>query len=236
MRTRDMRRKLTAITCVIGAGVLGLVSAPPAGADPVGTNAVAEFGIKYEDEGLHGQCAGAPVEQWKPEGEWTTAIAVDTDNRPLGCMMWFALNNVDGSLNGLDLHYEWAPSPGNPNWGQCHTQFPVDVQIPYFPFPFSFRSFSASPIHIDTTSAAGYCDLKFMIFGRGDIALDIRWDYNGDRGQCVRHTGSVLPDGSPNPDDPGQIWTVKLDEPKSIGFDTDERGGACWLKFRLRHL
>ena len=226
---RGLRRKLTVMAVGTIVGTLTVVSAPQAGADPIGPRATAQFGIKFEDRNENGQCRLINTdiyknEEWVSEGTWTTRIAVDTDSRDSGCDMWFGLNNVDGSLTGVNLIYSFNP-PG-PQCGGGATNKP----IPYVPVAASFPYFTMLPIFINTDNKPGGCELNLTISGRSDIALDVRWEYNDNRDQCG---------GDGIPQEVGtdaQRFTVRNGVGGTIIFDTDNRDGACFLSFRLRHI
>lgn len=234
MRIRVLGRKLSAIACgVLSAGAFIVVSAPPAGASPDTVLATAEFGIRFKDDSNNGQCrvddgsSGESV-QWVPEGQWTLPLVLDTDSRSGGCGIWFGFNNQDGSLTGFNLQYTYTESPGGAN-GQCPGVGPAPQIVPVVPFPVFFRYWMDPRITVDTDNRPGYCDLTLSATGRADVVLDVLWEFNGDGGQCH----GALPLGT----NPPQVRTVQTGAvPVAMGFDTDNRGGACFLSFRLRHL
>ncbi|MBP2330151.1 hypothetical protein JOF56_010536 [Kibdelosporangium banguiense] len=206
----------------ISVAAMAVVGVPQASAAPVGPLAAAQFGIWHKDQGDNGQCGfeyGDPKpHEWKDVGEWTTAMVVDTDSRPGGCELKFGLNNADGSLNGLVLSYWFIPG----NTGQCGGTA-SNVPIPYFPFAFQY--FFMDPIIVNSDNRVGGCELTLAISGRNDIALDVLWEFNGDGGQCP----GADPRGS------NQHRTIDSTQGLSVFFETDDRGGACFLSFRLRH-
>lgn len=224
---RGLRRKLTTMAFGAIVGALTVVSAPQAGAEPVGPMATAQFGIWFDDHNDNGQCRvvdddPAKERQWVPEGTWTTPIAIDTDSRPGGCDMKFGLNNVDGSLTGLSLNYWFGPD----GTGQCEGTA-NGAPVPFFPFPVSYPVFAMDEIVINTDNRQGGCELNFVISGRDDIALDVKWEYNGDSGQCP---GAQLQPAT-NP-----TFRVEAGQGLALFLDTDDRGGACFLSFRLMHI
>jgi hypothetical protein len=231
MRTRVLGRKLSAIMCGVLSAALVVVSAPPAGAEPDGALATAEFGIRFKDDSNNGQCrvddgsSGESV-QWVPEGQWTLPLVLDTDNRSGGCGIWFGFNNQDGSLTGFNLNYTYTESPGGAN-GQCPGVGPATQVVPILPIPFFFRYWMDPRITVDTDHRPGWCDLTLTATGRADVKLDVLWEFNGDGGQC--HGAQLL--------GRNEYRTVEVGGlPVNMGFDTDNRGGACFLSFRLRHV
>jgi hypothetical protein len=231
MRMRVLGRKLSAIACgVLSAGVLVVASASPAGAEPDGMLATAELGVRFKDDSNNGQCrvddgsTGESV-QWVPEGQWTLPLVLDTDNRSGGCGIWLGFNNQDGSLTGFNLNYLFAESPGGAN-GQCPGVAGTQI-VPIMPVPFFFRYWMDPRITVDSDGRPGWCDLTLTATGRADVVLDVLWEFNGDGGQCH----GALPLGT------NQYRTVQTGAlPVTMGFDSDNRGGACFLSFRLRHL
>ncbi|MBP2327212.1 hypothetical protein JOF56_007597 [Kibdelosporangium banguiense] len=232
MRMRVLGRKFTAIACgVMSVGALALVSASPASAKPAGALATAEFGVRLVDDNRNGQCVvndGSVGDslQWVPEGQYSEPLVIDTDSRSGGCRMTFGFNNADGSLTGLTLSYIYQVS-GNGDAGQCPGSSSKPVDIPIFPIAFPFRYMMDRPIYIDTDGRRGWCDLTFQMSGRTDVALDVVYEFNGDSGQCK----GALPLGT---NQPRTVQTGGV--PVTIGLDTDNRGGACFLSFRLRHI
>jgi hypothetical protein len=222
---RGLRKKLTVMAVGTVVGALAVVSAPQASASPAGVLATAEFGVAFRDHNNNGQCrsvddGSGQKQQWAPEGTWTTPIAIDTDNRPGGCDMQFGLNNVDGSLTGLSLNYWFNPA----GTGQCGGTA-NNAPVPYFPFPLQF--FLMTPIVINTDNRQGGCELDFVLSGRNDIALDVKWEYNGDPGQCPG--AQLQPANNPT-------FRVQNGQGLALFLDTDDRGGACFLSFRLNHI
>lgn len=225
---RGLRRRLTVMAVGTIIGALAVVSAPQTGADPIGPMATAQFGIKFKDRKGNGQCTLWPTgdsenEDWVPEGFWSKRIAIDTDNRPSGCDMWFGLNNVDGSLTGLNLNY-WFNPPG-PQCGGAANNAPIS----YLSSAGSVQYFFMDPIFINTDNKPGGCELNLVISGRSDIELDVRWEYNGISEQCGGD-GRQLFGGN------DETFTVDSQHGGTIIFDTDNRNGACFLSFRLRHV
>lgn len=231
MRTRVLGRKLSAILCgVLSVGAFIVVSASPAGAAPDGVRATTEFGVRFKDDTNNGQCrvddgsSGDSV-QWVGEGQWTLPLVLDTDNRSGGCGIWFGFNNRDFSLTGFNLTYEYTESAGGAN-GQCPGVAGPQI-VPIMPLPLSLRFWMDPRITVDTDGRPGWCDLTLTATGRTDVVLDVLWEYNGDGGQCH----GALPLGW------NQYRTVQTGAlPVTLGFDTDNRGGACFLSFRLRHV
>jgi hypothetical protein len=224
MRMRDLRRKLTVMAFATSIGASALVGLPQASADPVGPMATAEFGVWHKDQNNNGQCEfteGDPdkPDSWATEGSWTTPLAVDTDSRPGGCELKFGLNNADGSLTGLNLNYWFIPG----NTGQCGGTA-NNKAIPHFPFPFQW--FFMDPIIVNSDNRVGGCELTLAISGRNDVEIDVLWEYNGDGGQCP----GADPRGSNQP------RRITSSQGLSVFFETDDRSGACFISFRLRHV
>jgi hypothetical protein len=230
MTMRVLGRKLVAVACgVLSVGGLVVLAASPASADTAGVTATAEFGVRFKDDSNNGQCrvddgsSGESV-QWVSEGNWTLPLALDTDNRSGGCGIWFGFNNQDGSLTGFNLNYLFAESPGGAD-GQCPGVSGTQT-VPILPIPAPFRWWMDPRITVDTDHRPGWCDLTLTATGRADVVLDVLWEFNGDGGQCH----GALPLGT------NQYRTVQTGAlPVTMGFDTDNRGGACFLSFRLRH-
>lgn len=230
MKVRNLPRRLVGIMCgVLTAAPLMVVTAGPAAA------AGSEFGVKLRDDSNNGQCVtqghpGQEISQWVGEGTWTDPLVIDTDNRSGGCQLWFGTNNRDGSLTGLRLRYTFQyGAPGAT--GECPSASSQSVDVPIAPFPFDFRLFQTNPIVIDTdTTRNSYCDLTLDMVGstRSDIALDVKYRWNGEGGQC-HHAFPI-----DAPDD--RFDTVTTSAPLTIGLDTTNGGGACFLSFRLRRV
>jgi hypothetical protein len=240
---RRLPRKLVGIMCgVLTAAPLIVVTAGPAAA------AGPEFLITLKDQANNGQCVS---EDHRNQQEWTQSVSpdrwseplvIDTDNRPGGCELSFGTNNADGSLTGLVLNYtfEYAhPEWGEPaqRTGECptasHSSDPPAVKripIPVFPFAFPAPVF-APKIAIDTdTQRNNFCFLTFDMVGstRSDIEFVVKWEYNGDGGQCGG--GFLL--GT----DPLQNRVKVGAEPVTIGLNTSNAGGACFLSFLWHHI
>ena len=77
----------------------------------------------------------------------------------------------------------------------------------------------------DTDNRSGYCNLTFTVSGRSDIGLDVQFypTPGGDAGQCR----GFLPQGD--------FYTAFAGSPVTIGLDTDDRSGGCYLSLRLEH-
>jgi hypothetical protein len=218
---------------VLSVGALAVVSASPAGAKPkpAGVLATAEFGVRLVDDNRNGQCrvddgsTGDSI-QWLPEGQYSQPLVIDSDSRPGGCRLAFGFNNADGSLTGLRFTYTYGVSEGG-NPGQCPFATGKPTDVPIFPIAFPFRYMMDPPLYIDTDGRPGWCDLKLEISGRTDVEVDVIYEFNGDSGQCK---GALL-QGTNQP------RVVKASGPPvTIGLDTDNRGGACFLSYRLRHV
>jgi hypothetical protein len=232
MKVRNLRRRLVGIMCgALTAAPLIVATAGPAAA------AGSEFGVKLRDDSNNGQCVTdnhrgvQEFAQWVGEGMWTEPLVIDTDNRFGGCQLWFGTNNKDGSLTGLKLNYTFHyGAPGNT--GECGPKAsPQRVEIPVVPAPFDFRLFQTDAIVIDTdTTRNSYCDLTLDMVGstRSDIALDVKYRFNDQGGQC-HHAFPINA-----PDD--RFDTVTTSLPLTIGLDTTNAGGACFLSFRLHRV
>jgi hypothetical protein len=227
MSVRNVANKLVTIMCgALIAAPLIIVSAGPAAAD-----GMSELGIRLRDDGGNGQCVTRDhriqdYTQWVSEGTWTEPLVIDTDDRSGGCELWFGTNNKDGSLTGLHLNYTFFQAPG-PSTGECPSASDKPMAIPIFPFAFDFQFMQGSPIVIDTdTPRNSYCKLRFDMEGstRSDVALDVKYEFNGDGGQC--QGGHLLDDGT----DP---YVVDVGHSLEIGLNTSNAGGACFLSFRM---
>jgi hypothetical protein len=214
-----MTRRLLALVSAFGFVVALLVtglSAGPANASPAAPNVAApEMGIRFFPDGDAGQCGG-PQQQFAASPDWSTPIRFDTDSRPGGCQFAFGIYDPDSVLTGLSASYSWLPSPGG-NAAQCGS-FQGTFGMPITPF----QSFGKQ-LRDDTDNRAGWCNLTFTLSGRTDIGLDVQFYADGDPGQCH----GALPQGD--------FYTVTAGSPITLGLDTDNRVGGCWLVLRLRH-
>ncbi|OLF14771.1 hypothetical protein BU204_25530 [Actinophytocola xanthii] len=214
------------VVCGASAGVMLVAAAAPAGGEP---RATAALGIRLVDEEVNGQCrvgdaAPGDVTHWTAENQWTRTLAIDTDDRPEGCLLYFGLNNLDGSLTGMKLTYTFQYTTGAGGY-QCPTASPDPQTVPYLPLAWDYPSW-ASPIRINTHDDGGWCTLNLAISGRDDVGLDVLFEFVGDGGQCegARQQGT------------NKFETVTSRNSVTIGLNSDDRAGACLLSFRLRHI
>jgi hypothetical protein len=228
MRMRVLRRKLTVMAvCAMSVGAILVTAAAPASAATTG-----EFGVRFKDNNQNGQCRvetdqAGDVTTWAPVDSWTRYLAIDTDSRAGGCQLWFGLNNPDGSLNGLQLSYTYTVNPGGSS-RRCAFQTPSPQPIKFFPLPIDWPIWIPDPgITLDSDAfTPGWCNLTMYLDGTSNIVLDIRYWYvqGTDGGQCI----SAAQPGTE------QVWTVRKDHPVTIGLNSGDSAGACYLAFRLR--
>lgn len=172
-----------------------------------------------------GQCGNPSVpSQWAVSPDWTFPIRIDTDNRAGGCELSFGIFDPSSLLTGLGVTYSWFASP-NGNAGQCQNPGQGFNQGTYsMPVNTQFQQFG--PVILDDTdNRAGYCNLTFTMSGNANTVLDVQYyaDSDGDPRQCV----GAMPQGS--------FATAAVGSPVTIGLDTDNALGGCWLSLRLRH-
>ena len=206
-------RKLTALACALVAAVAtmgaGVASAAPA--EIQGFPAL--FGVKTLDESNLGQCT--PTDQ---EGDWsvsprqTKEIRLDTDNRPGGCQLSFALADFGGSLAGLKITYQLMPEFGSHS-GQCGENWREN------PIPIGTDLKFGDPIRIDSDNRTGWCNLTFAVTGRPDIRFEVLFYPDGRSEQCGNWSDNW------RRVEPGQSLTLNL--------DMDDRAGGCRLALRL---
>lgn len=201
-----LRRRLMTLLC-LAAAAMAVAGGTAAAAVPP------SIGISFVPDGNAGQCGG-PTQQWVPSPGWSSAIRLDTDNRPGGCQLAFGIQDVAGTFSGLFITYQWFVTPGG-DGGQCGNQgqFTVPTNAGFGP-----------NIRVDTDNRSGGCYLVFMLTGRDDVALDVQFWADGDAGQC----GNALPQG--------QYWTAQSGQAVTILDDTDGRPGGCDLALRLRRV
>ncbi|MFJ6382468.1 hypothetical protein ACIQI7_20995 [Kitasatospora sp. NPDC092039] len=174
----------------------------------------AELGIRFNPDGVSGQCGGRTGDQWVAEGAWTDVIRFDTDSRPGGCQLAFGVHDPDNELEGVSLAYALqATAGGDP--AQCGNQGTFGM-----PIRRDARTFGPA-VRIDTDNRPGGCSLTLAVpqIRQTYVALDIQYDADGDRAQC-RNTG--------------YRWAETDRGPATIGIDTDDRPGGCRLQLRLR--
>lgn len=216
MRERSMGRRALALTCALSF-VVALVVTGVSGATAAAAPAVAapEMGIRFFPDGNAGQCTG-PQQQFAATPDWTTPIRFDADSRSGGCQFAFGIYDPDSALTGLSASDTWQVSSGG-DASQCGTNRGT------FPLPITtFQSFGTQ-LRDDTDNRVGWCNLTFTLSGRTDIGLDIQFYADGDPNQCH----GALPQGD--------FYTATAGSPVTLGLDTDDRVGGCWLVLRLRH-
>ncbi|MFJ7243291.1 hypothetical protein ACIQWA_01465 [Kitasatospora sp. NPDC098652] len=172
-----------------------------------------ELGIRFNPDGVPGQCGGRTGDQWAEERTWTDAIRFDTDSRPGGCQLAFGVYDPDGDLEGVSLTYELRSTPGG-DPAQCGNQGTFRM-----PISKDARTFGPA-VRIDTDSRPGGCNLTFAVpqIKQTYVALDIQYDPDGDPAQC-HNTGRRRAETDRGP--------------VTIGIDTDDRPGGCRLQLRL---
>lgn len=190
------------------APVKGHAFVPAAAAAP-------ELGIRFFADGDAGQCSG-PQSQWTLAPNWSTPIRFDTDSRPGGCDFAFGLFDPGNALTGLSITYTWLVNPGG-DGSQCGSQGTYQM-----PISTQFQTFGTL-VRDDTDNRAGWCNLTFTVSGRTDIGLEVQFWADGDPNQCH----GALPRGS--------FYTASSGSPVTIGLDTDNRVGGCWLQLSLVH-
>lgn len=219
MEKLKVGRRLAALACALSSVALivtGVTAGTASAATPAGPAIAApEMGIRFFPDGDAGQCSG-PQSQFATAPDWTTPIRFDTDGRPGGCQFAFGIYDPDSALSGLSASYSWVPSPGA-DANQCGS-IQGTFNLPIVPF----QGFGTQ-LRDDTDNRSGYCNLTFSLSGRTDVGLDIQFYADGDAGQCH----GALPQG--------QFYTAIAGSPVTLGLDTDNRPGACWLVLRLRH-
>jgi hypothetical protein len=181
----------------------------------IAATATPEFGIRFFPDGDPGQCTG-PQSQWAVSPDWTTPIRFDTDSRTGGCDFAFGLYDPSSTLTGLSITYSWLVNLGG-DGSQCGSQGTYQI-----PINTQFQGFGTL-VRDDTDNRAGWCNLTFTVSGRTDIGLDVQFWADGDPNQCH----GALPKGS--------FYTAASGSPVTIGLDTDNRVGGCWVSLRLRH-
>ena len=164
--------------------------------------------------GTSGQCnSGVNITEGKYLGQWTTRMRIDTDSRAGGCYQKFSIVDPAGELSGLVLNVDFHGQANTSGDGQC--DFPGVYQIPVG----SSVAWSTQ-YGIDTNENPGGCVQAFSLSGRGDVALDVKFEDDGYNGQC----------------DKAGTHTVTQNNARSIVFDMDDRGGGCFLSYRLRKM
>jgi hypothetical protein len=164
--------------------------------------------------------------QWAVSPDWTFPIRIDTDNRAGGCELSFGIYDPSSLLTGLGVTYTWRVST-NPTGeiGQCQNPS-QGFNTGTFPMPVNtqFQQFG-SVILDDSDNRGGWCTLTFTLSGNSNTVLDVRYfaDPDGDTRQCR----GFLPQGS--------FYTAAVGAPVTIGLDTDNALGGCWLSLRLRY-
>jgi hypothetical protein len=154
--------------------------------------------------------------QWVVSPGWTSPIRVDTDSRVGGCELSFGIYDPSEALTG-DVYYGWHVDPGG-DGGQCGNQGSYRM-----PVNWDYGLFGPDVVD-DTDNRTGYCNLTFTVSSGSNFELDVQYftDPGGSDGQCV----NALPQGD--------YYAVQSNESVTIGLDTDDRPGGCWLSFRLR--
>jgi hypothetical protein len=164
--------------------------------------------------GTSGQCnSGVNITEGAFLGNWTSRMRIDTDSRAGGCYQKFSIYDPAGELSGLQLSVDFHGQANLSGYGQC--DFPGVYSIPVG------TAVSWSSVYgIDTNSDPGGCVQAFSLAGRSDVAFDIKYEDDGFNGQCDK-TG---------------VHTVTAASSKSIVFDMDDRGGGCFVSYRLRKI
>lgn len=197
---------------VFGWGLVDARSQPPQPPPPP-QPATPLFGQNFIWDVDAGQCNGGFYGQgFVKMGDWTPAMRLDMDGRPGGCYQSFAIVDPSQVLNGLVLKVAvWADGDG-----QCDFAGERTVPINRDSNQVSW----SSPYRLDTDNRPGGCQQRFTIEGRGDVALDVSFQPDGDPGQCGN----------------AGVHTAVAGQPVQIRVDTDNRPGGCRQAFRLRLL
>lgn len=156
---------------------------------------------------------GVNISEGKYLGDWTTRVRLDTDSRAGGCYQKFSIVDPAGELSNLQLTVDFHGQANLSGYGQC--DFPGIYNIP--------RGSSvawSTQYGIDTNEEPGGCVQAFSLSGRTDVAFDIKYEDEGNNGQC----------------DKVGTHTVYPNTTKSIVFDMDDRGGGCFVSYRLRKM
>jgi len=152
--------------------------------------------------------------------EWTSTI-FDTDSDYGGCFFYFFVRDTPGGieLSPLTLAAVFEPISGA---GPSECRNTGRHEIPILP---EREMPGLRPMVLDTDDEQGGCKLTFIVEGRNDIGLDIKYMPNGNSfEQCINRTET------------GKYHTAKLNNSVTIGLDLDNRYGGCKLELRLRHL
>ena len=220
--------RVAVLACALAATTFASVGAAGASASTITPDSPAaappSMGIEWfpTPNADNGQCEG-PTSQWAVAPNWTTPILIDTDSRPGGCVLGFGVYDPDNALAGLSITYTWQISSGG-EAGQCQDPSTGMAQGT-FAMPIKpFQTFGTTVLD-DTDNRAGYCNLTFTVSGRSDIGLDVQFYQTPDGdGQCI----GALPAA-------GDYDTAYAGSPVTIGLDTDDRAGGCYLSLRLEH-
>jgi hypothetical protein len=164
-----------------------------------------------------GQCEGRIGQQFAYMGDWTDPIRIDTDNRPGGCLLRFALQDPESEIAGLQLVFWYYTAPDS-DAGQCEPKVGHITPIRATQLDWTHE------MKIDTDDRPGGCYQEFSIGGRGDFVLDVQQWTDGDIGQC--------PFAKPK----GQFNTARGGKALILPLLPDSRPGGCWEAFRLRKL
>ena len=219
--------RLAVLACAAAVSTLATAGAADASAAATASpnvTAPPSIGVAwYATPNAGEQCGDGPAGQWAASPNWTTPILIDTDSRAGGCQLAFGIYDPSAALAGLTVTYGWQISP-NGDGGQCQNPTNGDYQgtfqVPIGPS----QSFGTSVLD-DTDNRSGYCNLTFTLSGNSSIGLDVQFypTPGGDAGQC----NGYLPEGS--------YRTAYAGSPVTIGLDTDDRSGGCYLSLRLEH-
>ncbi len=161
------------------------------------------------------QCnSGVNISEGVYLGNWTSRMRIDTDSRAGGCYQKFSVLDPAGELTGLNLSVDFHGQANLTGYGQC--DIPGIYGIPVG------SSVSWSSVYgIDTNEDPGGCVQAFSLSGRGDVAFDVKYEDDGYNGQC---------------DKVGTHTVTSSTGAKSIVFDMDDRGGGCFVSYRLRKI
>ena len=145
-------------------------------------------------------------------GEWTSPILLDTDGRPGGCKVRFAMLDESKLLD--DLSIEAALYADDVGGDQCSGGGPHQI-----PIADNASDIKWTPwLVIDADERPGGCQFAFYLDGRTDVVFDVNFYPEGNALQCGN---------------PGR-HTATPQHPVIIRVDTDDRRGGCKLAFRLR--
>ncbi|NVJ27220.1 MULTISPECIES: hypothetical protein [Myxococcus] len=170
--------------------------------------------FRGDSGGSNSQCNGGTiVSEGKSLGEWTTRVGLDTDGRSGGCAQKLGISDPHGELSGLVISVDFRGEDGFTGGGQCDNpglrSIPVTTGLAW-----------TSAWGIDTDQRTGGCVQSFSLAGRGDVALDVKFEDENFNGQCGN----------------AGLHTITSTRSASIIMNMDDRRGGCLQSFRLRKM